>query len=100
MTLSESAEKDGYTILKYKRKLNTCDKNEDVEIKSETNNLIFAWHKEDPVTGNNDWKKHENNNRFIRVTMLFDYISDNVIFDIPSLTTDSRTLSINNVCIL
>ena len=61
--LIEAAELSGYTIVKMKRKLNTCDKDHDMEIKAETNYLIVAWDDADPITGNNDWRYHGANRR-------------------------------------
>ena len=61
--LIEAAELSGYTIVKMKRKLNTCDKDHDMEIKAETNYLIVAWNDADPITGNNDWRYHGANRR-------------------------------------
>jgi hypothetical protein len=98
LQLISGAELNGYTIIKFKRKLNTCDKIEDNEIKSETNYLLFAWHDEDPNLENAYWiKKHKPTDRFVRVTMLFDYISDNIIVDHEAISDYSREFYINNV---
>jgi hypothetical protein len=75
--LIEAQEVDDYTILKLKRKLNTCDKAEDLEIKTETNYLIFAWGSRDPVSGNNDWEFHGQNRR-IKVLYLLEYKQDSI----------------------
>ena len=61
---------DGYTILKFKRPLKSCDTEHDIEIKKETNFLIFAWNNEDPV--NDQWKYHGKNRR-ISVDMLLNF---------------------------
>jgi hypothetical protein len=96
--LLSAIEIDDYTIIKFKRKLNTCDEKQDVEIKSETNYLLFAWHDNDPNLENVNWiAKHKKNNRFSRVTMLFDYISDNIIVDHNSSSDFSRELYIKDV---
>jgi hypothetical protein len=72
LTLIDSKELNGYTILKFKRKLNTCDK-DDMEIKIETNYMIFAWNDEDPLTGNDDWKKHVGSNKRSKVDYLLSF---------------------------
>ena len=72
LTLIDSKELNGYTILKFKRKLNTCDK-DDIEIKIETNYMIFAWNDEDPLTGNDDWKKHVGSNKRTKVDYLLSF---------------------------
>lgn len=61
--LIEAKQINGYTIVKMKRKLETCDKAHDIAIQEETNYLIFAWNDRDPVTGNNDWGYHGTNRR-------------------------------------
>lgn len=61
---------DGYTILKFRRPLKSCDSEHDIEIKKETNYLIFAWNDEDPV--DNVWKYHGTNRR-IAVDMLLNF---------------------------
>lgn len=61
--LIDAAEINGYTMLKMKRKFNTCDRDEDFEIKEETNYVIFAWNQNDPPTGNGDWAYHGANRR-------------------------------------
>jgi hypothetical protein len=70
--LIEASELNGYTIVKLKRKLNTCDKEEDFEIKDETHYLLFAWNNIDPATGNNDWVYHGPNRR-IKVDILLNF---------------------------
>jgi len=69
-TLLAGKEMDGYTIIKMSRPLKTCDEENDIEIKKETNYLIFAWNPSDPV--NNNWKYHDKNRR-VRVLMLLGY---------------------------
>ena len=72
LTLLESKEEDGYTILKFKRKLNTCDKDGDMIIQKETNYLIAAWNNNDPVT-ENGWQKHNSESKRIRVDYLLGF---------------------------
>jgi hypothetical protein len=73
--LIDGAEINGYTILKFKRPLKSCDENHDLEIRSETNYLIFAWNDEKPV--NDVWNYHGPNRR-IAVELLFNFKSTNV----------------------
>lgn len=65
-------------MLKFKRKLNTCDKDHDSVIKQETHYLIFAWNSADPVTGNNDWLYHGSNRR-TKVDLLLVYKDENLV---------------------
>lgn len=65
-------------MLKFKRKLNTCDKEHDNEIKHETHYLIFAWNPNDPVTGNGDWSYHGQNRR-TRVDLLLVFKDENLV---------------------
>ena len=77
------AEVNGYTILKYKRKLYTGELILDKDItviklfisvnnfyskvffnKPGVLNMVFAWHPSDPVTGVNDWLNHGTTNRY------------------------------------
>ena len=76
--LLEAREIKNYTTLKIKRKLNTCDKENDLEIKEETQRLIFAWNDFDPVTGENDWLYH-GRNRKIKSAILLNVNPDNAI---------------------
>lgn len=64
--------------MKFKRKLNTCDKDHDNEIKHETHYLIFAWNTADPVTGNGDWRYHGSNRR-TRVDLLLVYKDETLV---------------------
>jgi hypothetical protein len=70
--LIEAREINGYTIVKLRRNLDTCDKEGDLEIRKETNYLVFAWNDKDPVTGVNDWQYHGKNRR-IKVEFLLNY---------------------------
>jgi hypothetical protein len=72
LNLIESKEENGYTILKFKRKLNTCDKDDDLVIKKETNYLIAAWNNNDP-TVENGWLKHDLNSKRVKVDYLLGF---------------------------
>ena len=91
--LLDSNEINGYTILKFKRKLATCD-TKDVEIKKETNHMIFAWNDKDPVSGNNDWSYHFKNKR-IRVDYLLDYKSEKVKLDDSAFRVNRGVKDVN-----
>ena len=78
--LVDAKEVDGYTILKIKRSLITCDKDDDIDIKKETSYLLFAWNDNDPVTGENDWGYHGKNRR-IKVDMLLGFKNEDADFD-------------------
>ncbi len=65
LTLVEGKERDGYTIIKFKRPLKSCDTANDIEIKKETNFLIFAWNNQDPDPPLNNWAYHEGNRRIV-----------------------------------
>lgn len=71
--LLDAAEKNGYTILKVKRKLRTCD-SDDIDIKMETQRLIFAWSNTDPEN-ENDWTYHFGNRR-IKSFLLLNYLDE------------------------
>jgi hypothetical protein len=79
--LIQATQTNGYTLIKMKRQLNTCDKEEDIEIKEETNYLIFAWNNEDPVTGNGDWKYHGPDNRLNKVDFLLNFKEQSLLDD-------------------
>ena len=97
--LLDAKQIDGYTILKIKRKLNTCDKDEDMVIKKETNYLVAAWNAADPITGNGDWKYHGTNRR-IKVDMLLGFKDVTVEEEIDdSLDAIKVDLRLNNVSI-
>lgn len=65
-------------MLKFKRKLNTCDKDHDNEIKHETHYLLFAWNDADPVTGLGDWRYHGSNRR-TRADLLLVFKDENLV---------------------
>lgn len=69
-SLIEGAQTNGYTIVKYKRPLKSCDTENDIEIKKETNYLIFAWNAQDPV--DDKWAYHGKNRRIV-VDMLLNF---------------------------
>jgi hypothetical protein len=96
--LLDSNEVNGYTILKFKRKLSTCDTH-DVEIKKETNHMIFAWNDKDPVTGNNDWSYHFKNKR-IRVDYLLDYKNEKAQLDESAFRVNRGVKDVNNFIII
>jgi hypothetical protein len=75
--LLEAAEQDGYTMLKYKRKLETCDRQYDRPITEGTNFVLFAWNDADPVTGKDDWDYH-GKNRLSRVILLLSFKNDTI----------------------
>lgn len=81
--LIEATEKKGYTILKVKRKLRTCDSN-DIEIKMETQRLIFAWSNFDPEN-NNGWTYHFGNRR-IKSVILLNYLDETVMISDSEIT--------------
>ena len=42
---------NGYTIVKFKRDLDTCDDKEDITIESGTSRIIYAWNTNQPIDG-------------------------------------------------
>lgn len=70
--LIDAQKTDGYTIFKIKRPLKSCDDKNDIEIKKETNYLIFAWNQKIPV--NDKWEGHGPNKRIV-VDMLLNFKS-------------------------
>ena len=99
--LVDAKEVDGYTILKIKRSLITCDKNDDLDIKTETNYLLFAWNDKDPVTGENDFDYHGKNKR-TKVDMLLGFRNQDVGVDVNSELSQAMPvdLVLNNVNML
>ncbi|RNA26714.1 DBH monooxygenase -like protein [Brachionus plicatilis] len=77
--LLDASENEGYTILKVKRKLRTCD-NDDIEIRMETQRLIFAWSDSDPE-GEHGWTYHFGNRRIKSVVLLNFLDETNLISD-------------------
>jgi hypothetical protein len=99
--LIDGKEMNGYTMLKYKRPLKTCDTKNDLEIKRETNYLIFAWNNVDPV-GDGDWEPHGPNRRIgVEFLLNFKPIDQNLETQIQdSLTANKVELTLNNVNLL
>ena len=97
-TLLDSKEIDGYTILKFTRKLITCDTDEDVEIRAGTSYLIFAWNPQDPATGLNDWAYHTPDRRRTKTVLLID--NKNELTNILPDDTFTADLKIRNVNLL
>jgi hypothetical protein len=97
--LIDAKQIDGYTILKFSRKFITCDKQNDFEIKKETNRLILAWNDKDPTfdsENNPKWSYHQKNRR-IKSVMLLDFKDANVQLNQDSDVTFSYELKMNNV---
>ena len=95
--LIEGAQSNGYTILKYKRPLKSCDTEHDIEIKKETNYMIFAWNPRDPV--NENWEYHGNNRR-IAVDMLLNFKSKDQHIELlieESEMAEKKDFRLNNV---
>ncbi|CAF1000533.1 unnamed protein product [Brachionus calyciflorus] len=95
--LLDASEQDGYTILKIKRKLITCDQGNDYDIKLETQRLIFAWSDQDPETGDNDWSYH-GANRKIKSAILLNFqdetsqIPDSEINDVHEIHLNNHPI--------
>ena len=81
--LIEAMEKKGYTVLKVKRKLRTCD-SDDIEIKMETQRLIFAWSNSDPEN-NNEWTYHFGNRR-VKSVVLLNYLDETEVISESEIT--------------
>jgi len=50
-TLLSHSITNGYTIVKFKRDVNTCDEKEDLTIEGGTPRIIFAWNTKQPING-------------------------------------------------
>lgn len=88
----------GYTILKFKRKLNTRDLKGDVEIKNETTFLIFAWNKNDPA--NDDFfQPHSPTYRKMKSVDLLNYQASLSKIDLPPATF-TVDLQLKNVILI
>ena len=90
--LLDSSQKDGYTMLKMKRKLQTCD-SEDMDIEEGSTFMIFAWNKEDPSNGDNNWQYH-GPNRVTKTALLLDYKETDISQQANSLPPDVQTFQI------
>jgi hypothetical protein len=72
-------EKDGYTVLKMKRDLETCDKEHDRPIKKGSMFLIFAWNSQDPTSiDKEDWAYHGTSNRRSRQLIVLNYRTESI----------------------
>lgn len=96
VTLIDGVEIDGYTILKFKRKLNTCDLKGDVEIKNETTFLIFAWNKNDPTNNGNSFQGHSPSDRKMKSVQLLNYEESFAQIELPP-DTFTVDLQLENV---
>ncbi|CAF0950126.1 unnamed protein product, partial [Brachionus calyciflorus] len=59
--LISANEREGQTMLKFKRKLNTCDEKDDLLIDENTKYLLFAWNDNDPSPNEGKWAYHGTN---------------------------------------
>lgn len=64
------SEVNGYTMVKFKRKLVTGDTAQDLDILNTNQFVIFAWGQEDPVTGEGDWLYHGGNRYSMQLNLL------------------------------
>lgn len=64
------AELNGFTMVKFKRRLDTGDTNHDLPILNQDQYLIFAWNQNDPVTGDGDWLYHQRNRFWVQLNLL------------------------------
>ena len=85
-------------MLKMKRKLSTCDLEEDREIEDGSTFMIFAWNKNDPQ--NNDKWDYHGANRMIKTALLLDFKESDVNKQGNSLPKDLQTFQItpSDVC--
>ena len=85
-------------MLKMKRKLSTCDLEEDRDIEDGSTFMIFAWNKNDPQ--NNDKWDYHGANRRIRTALLLDFKESDVNKQGNSLPKDLQTFQItpSDVC--
>ena len=79
-------------MLKMKRKLQTCD-SEDMDIEEGSTFMIFAWNKEDPSNGDNNWQYH-GPNRVTKTALLLDYKETDISQQANSLPPDVQTFQI------
>jgi hypothetical protein len=97
--LIDAKQINGYTIFKFSRKFVTCDKQNDFEIKKETNRLIFAWNDNDPTfdaQNNPKWSYHQKNKR-IKSVILLNFQDASVQSNQDADVNFSYELKINNV---
>lgn len=69
LTRLASVEVDGYTIIKFLRKMDTGDRVHDIAIPNGSQIFIAAFNQEDPVTANGDWQYHGSNRWFFTMNM-------------------------------
>ena len=95
----DSSQKDGFTMLKMKRKLSTCD-SVDRELEDGSTFMIFAWNKNDPQN-NNKWDFHGTNRR-TKTALLLDFKDSDISKQENSLPKDFQTFQItpSDVCFL
>ncbi|RNA04064.1 tetratricopeptide repeat 1, partial [Brachionus plicatilis] len=93
--LIDASEKDGYTFLKIKRKLYTCDEENDFDIKLETQRLIFAWSDQDPNSETFDWSYHGPNRR-IKSAVLLNFADETSDDETNSEITNSFEFRLDN----
>lgn len=94
--LIEASEQNGFTVLKIKRKLYTCDEENDSDIKLETQRLIFAWSDYDPDSEQLDWSYH-GPNRIVKSAVLLNFADESSTSDIDSEITDLFEYRLDNV---
>lgn len=87
----DSKQVDGYTMLKIKRKLETCDKN-DQTIREGSTLMIFAWNNYDPKN-ENDWQYHGKNRR-TQTALLLDFKDTDLNEQSNSLPADTITYDV------
>ncbi|KAL9974730.1 hypothetical protein ACROYT_G011809 [Oculina patagonica] len=83
ISLEENA---GKTIMKFKRKFETCD-SQDNAVQEGTNKLIYSFHPDDP-SSENDIPPHDSKSRGARSTRLL-----NTIGNVPKLPDDTKTFN-------
>ncbi|KAJ7374553.1 DBH-like monooxygenase protein 1 [Desmophyllum pertusum] len=82
-------EDSGKTIMKFKRKLETCDP-QDNKIQEGTTKLIYAFHTDDP-SSENDIPQHDPKSKGARSTYLL-----NSVENVPKLPDDTKTFNFTN----
>lgn len=82
-------EENGKTIMKMKRKFDTCD-SEDNKIEGGTTKVIYAYHPDDP-SSENEIPKHSPQNRGARSLMLL-----NSLDKVPTLPSDTDSFEIRH----
>lgn len=86
--------KDNYTIIKFKRNIDTCDPTEDLIIEEGTPKVIYAWSTQTPSIGS-DISYHGTQNRGSSVVQLISILSSKpVITAADNLTTFDLQLNV------